>query len=70
MTDTQIETRKKCVGCRELIDVEASICPHCGTRQSQVSRNLIRFTALAGALTTILSLATAGVALLPQALSV
>lgn len=66
----QPEEQRACVACDRAISVKAWLCPECGTRQSRLGRYFVRAATLAGVLTTILSLATAGVALYPSAVKV
>lgn len=71
MTTRDIEnsTTKNCSACQAHIHIDASLCPNCGTRQRALPRRLFRAVTLFGALATVLSVVSAGVALAPQAYS-
>ncbi|MCT4553642.1 MAG: hypothetical protein N4A53_03055 [Pelagimonas sp.] len=60
---------KNCGACQERIHLNASLCPSCGTRQGKLSRRFFRAVTVLGALATVLSVISAGVALAPQAYS-
>jgi hypothetical protein len=70
-TNSDIENSaiKNCCACQEKIHIEASLCPSCGTRQLKLSRRFFRAVTVFGALATVLSVISAGVALAPQAYS-